>query len=373
MIMKYNVVIVGAGLAGSVSARILAESGYKVLVIEKERNVGGQCFDYKDEAGITIHKHGPHIFHTKMKHVWDFVNQYSEFSNYQHRVLSFANGNMVEFPINRNTIKDALGVELSNDQVNDFLKSEVQKSKFNNPPKSYRDAVISQVGERLYELFFEQYTKKQWKTDPENLSAELASRIPVRNNNDSRYFTDMYQGIPLGGYTKMVQNLLDHSGIHLLLGCNYFDVKESINSQLVVYTGELDRFFNFKYGKLTYKSVRIVLKTFDDVEFQPAPVVNYPNDYDWTRITEFKKLTGEKSPKTTVCFEYPSDEGHPFYTLPDKENTERRELYMNPMKELEEKNTHLFIGRLAEYKYYNMDQVIDIAIKKTQEWIKRQS
>lgn len=362
--MRYDIIIVGCGLAGTTAARLLADKGYKILIVEKEKNIGGQCFDYKDKHGITIHKYGPHIFHTKEKRVWDFVTKFSEFNLYQHRVLSYADGNFIEFPINRNTINQVFGKNLSNKEVNAFLATEIEKSNFNTPYLSFRDAIVSQVGEKLYSLFFENYTKKQWNTNPENLSPKLAFRIPIRTNNDSRYFTDPYQGMPTHGYTNMMQQMLNHPNIHILLGCDYFEKSKELESDFVIYTGELDRYFNFKYGELEYRSVRIELKTFDKEQFQPAPVVNYPNDYEWTRITEFKQLTDEKSDKTTICYEYPLTKGHSFYIVPTKENLEKREKYMNEVEKLESSGKYLFIGRLAEYKYYNMDNVISATMDK---------
>ncbi|MBF0574907.1 UDP-galactopyranose mutase [Dysgonomonas sp. GY617] len=367
--MLYDIVIIGSGLAGATSARVLAENGFKVLVVEKERNIGGQCFDYKDSNNITVHKYGPHIFHTKEKRVWDFVTQFSEFNHFQHSVLSYSEGNFVEFPINRITINKIFGLQLSCNEVEDFLIGEVKRSTFNTPHISFRDVIVSQVGERLYSMFFENYTKKQWNTDPENLSPELAFRIPIRTNNDSRYFTDMYQGIPKDGYTKMISNMLDHSNIQILLGCDYFSKKGEIKSNLTIYTGELDRFFDYKFGELEYRSVRIELKTYDTKQFQPAPVVNYPNDYDWTRTTEFKQLTGEVSDKTTICYEYPLAKGHAFYTVPTKENNDKRLKYMHEVAQLESLGKFLFIGRLAEYRYYNMDNVIAATLDKVNNWL----
>ncbi|MDR0604906.1 MAG: UDP-galactopyranose mutase [Bacteroidales bacterium] len=367
----YKVVIIGCGLSGATSARLLAEQGYKVLVIEQKKHISGQVYDYKNECGITLHQYGPHIFHTKLKHVWDFVNRFSEFSNFQHKVLSFVDGNFVPFPINRQTINQLFGENLTTKDVPVFLQKEVDKAQYNSSLVSFRDAVVSQVGERLYALFFEKYTEKQWNCNPDTLSSDLAGRIPVRDNNDCRYFSDKYQGIPVKGYTAMINKMLDHENIHLLLGCDYEHIKDQLSTQLLIYTGELDRFFDYKHGKLAYRSVKIEFRTYEQELFQLAPVVNYPNDYDYTRITEFKQMTGEKSEKTTVCYEYPSADGLPFYTVPNKENQHLREQYMQEVAQLEMTGKYLFIGRLAEYKYYNMDLAIDSAIKRVQQWINR--
>ncbi|NUU95863.1 UDP-galactopyranose mutase [Marinitoga sp. 1135] len=368
--MKYEIVIVGAGLAGATAARLLAEKGKKVLVIEQHKHIAGHCHDYKNEHGITVHTYGPHIFHTKNKKVWDFVNRFTEFHYYQHKVLSYAEGKLIPFPINRDTLKEVFGIEIGTHEVKEFLEKEVKKSKFNNPPKNFRDAVVSQVGERLYEMFFKNYTIKQWERDPEELSAEIAKRIPVRENRDDRYFSDQYQGIPKHGYTKMVENMLDHENISLLLGADYFEVNDLFESELTIYTGELDRFFDYKYGKLEYRSLELKFKTFDKEYYQPVATVNYPNDYDWTRITEFKHFLDEKSNKTTVCFEYPKAEGEPYYVVMTEDNMEKRKKYMEEVEKLEKTGKYIFVGRLAEYKYYNMDQVIEKSIERVEEYLK---
>jgi UDP-galactopyranose mutase len=368
--MKYDILIVGAGLAGSTAARILAENGKKVLIVEKHKHIAGHCHDYKNEYGITVHKYGPHIFHTKNKEVWDFVNRFTEFHYYQHKVLSYVEGKLIPFPINRDTLKEIFGIDIGTHEVKEFLEKEVKKSTFNNPPKNFRDAVVAQVGERLYELFFKNYTIKQWERDPEELSPEIAKRIPIRENRDDRYFSDQYQGIPKYGYTKMVEKMLDHENISLLLGADYFEIKDLFESELTIYTGELDKFFDYKYGELEYRSLELVLKTYDKEYYQPVATVNYPNDYDWTRITEFKHFLDEKSQKTTVCFEYPKAKGEPYYIVMTEDNMKKREQYMKEVKKLEESGKYIFVGRLAEYKYYNMDQVIESSKKKIEEYLK---
>ena len=360
----FDVVVVGAGLAGSTAARVLAEQGKKVLIVERHRHIAGHCHDAKNEAGITIHTYGPHIFHTNNKEVWDFAGRFTEFHYFQHRVLSYADGRFIPFPIHADTINEVFGTDISAPEVPEFLASLVRASSFNTPPQTFRDAIVSQVGEKFYSLFFENYTRKQWARDPALLSMEVAARIPVRANRDGRYFSDRYQGIPARGYTAMVQSMLDHPNISVMLGADWFAMKDEFDADLTIFTGELDSFFNEKYGKLEYRSLDLVLKTFDRARYQPAAVVNYPNDYDWTRITEYKYFLDEDSPKTTVCFEYPASQGEPYYIVMTKENMERRELYMKEVEALEKTGRWLFIGRLAEYKYYNMDQVIAAAMQK---------
>jgi len=362
--MRNQVIVVGSGLSGSTAARILAEAGYKVLIIEKRKHIGGNVYDYKNEHNITVHKYGPHIFHTNYKDVWNFINKFAEFHYYQHKVLSYVEGKYVPFPINLDTIKEIFGVNISVNEMEEFLKKEVEKSIYNDPPKNFRDVVVSQVGERLYEYFFKNYTIKQWEKNPEELSPEVAKRIPIRISRDDRYFSDKYQGIPKGGYTNLINKMLDHENISIMLGVDFFEVRDLFKPKLLVYTGELDRFFDYAHGKLEYRSLRFDCKNYDMKYYQPVAVVNYPNDYDYTRVTEYKHFLGENSEKTTVCFEYPKSEGIPYYVVLTKDNEAKREKYMKEVEKLEKTGEFLFIGRLAEYKYYNMDQAIKAAIEK---------
>lgn len=341
----FDVVVVGAGLSGVTAARILAEAGYKVLVIERYKHIAGHCHDFKHSTGITVHSYGPHIFHTNDRMVWDFVNKFTRFRYYQHRVLSYVEGRFVPFPINRDTLVELFGINLATYEVEEFLQREVKKSKFNTPPKNFRDVIVSQVGEKLYELFYKNYTIKQWGRDPEELTPEVAKRIPVRSNRDGRYFSDKYQGIPVEGYTKMVERMINHQNISLMLGVDYLEVSDLFMPKLTVYTGELDRFFGYAYGKLEYRSLRLETQVLDQEFYQDVAVVNYPNDYDWTRITEYKHFLGERSERTVVCYEYPESEGEPYYVVPTAENMERREKYMREVKKLEKaESTYLLEG-----------------------------
>ncbi len=363
----FDVVIVGAGLAGITCARILSEKNKKVLIVERNKHIAGHCHDYKNENGITIHTYGPHIFHTNQRDVWEFVNKFTAFDYYQHRVLSYADGTYYPFPINLDTLSMVFGKDIGTYSVKELLASEAGKAAFNNPPINFRDQVVSQVGEKLYDMFFKNYTIKQWGRDPELISAEVAKRIPVRDNRDDRYFSDTYQGIPKFGYTHLAESMIDHENISVLTGADYFDVRENFNPSLTIYTGELDRFFNYEFGELEYRSLKLDLRTYDRESYQQTAVVNYPNDYDWTRITEYKKLTNETSTKTTVCFEYPLPKGEPYYVVMTDENMKKRNLYLEQVRKLESSGKYLFIGRLAEYKYYNMDQVIAASMKKVQD------
>ncbi|HEU23952.1 MAG: UDP-galactopyranose mutase [Mesoaciditoga sp.] len=368
--MKY-VLVVGAGLGGATAARILAEANYRVFIVEKLGYVGGHSHDEVNEDGILVHTYGPHIFHTKSKDLFDFLSRFTQWHYYQHRVLSYVDGMYVPFPINRDTIAQIFGIELESEMVEGFLKKEVANSTFSNPPLNFEDAVVSQIGRRLYEKFYMNYTRKQWNMEPSKLSAEVAKRIPVRFNRDGRYFSDQYQGLPLYGYTKMIERMLDHPKISVITNCDYFELRSELKPVSTFYTGRLDDFFDRMYGELEYRSLRLEFKTYQKEFFQSAGVINYPNDYDWTRITEFKYMTGQRSDLTTVCYEYPLDKGEPYYIVMDEKNMQRRALYVNEAEKLENTGEFLFIGRLAEYRYYNMDEVVGRAIEKTEEWLRR--
>ncbi len=363
-------VVAGAGLAGCSAARILAEHAYNVFVIEKRNEIGGNCHDIKNALGITVHSYGPHIFHTGNQAVWGFVNRFAAFNSYEHRVLSCVEGKMVPFPVNLDTINQALGVTLRDDQeVAAFLAEEVKQSQVNiEKIESFRDAIVAQVGQRLYDLFFRNYTQKQWQRSPEKLSKDLAGRIPIRTNHNDRYFpdSDLFQGLPIGGYTQLCERMLAHPNIRLLKNTDYFEYSRNNAAELTVYTGQLDQFFDYTEGELQYRSV---IFDFEDIEkeaYQPAAVVNYPNEHAFTRITEFKKMTLETSKGTTICKEYPSASGVPCYVLPDEENQRIREKYLLKTKSLEAAGQVCFVGRLAEYRYYDMDDVVAAVMEKLQ-------
>lgn len=364
----YEVIVAGAGLAGATAANLLASSGLKVLVAEKRLHVAGNCFDYKNDYGITVHRYGPHIFHTSDENVWRYVSGFSKFRPYQHRVLSYIKGSFVPFPINLDTVNSVFGLELDEAGLKEFFRAEVARSVFRQPAENFRDVVVSQVGERLYELFFKNYTLKQWQQDPEKLAPEVAQRIPVRFDREDRYFQDKYQGIPQAGYARLVEDMLAHPGITVQLGQDYFDSKDRISARLTVYTGKLDAFFDCRFGELGYRSVALRFEDLDCAVHQPAAVVNYPNDQDWTRITEFKYFLDEKATKTTVLYEYPQAQGEPFYVTMTADNIRKRDCYIREAAKLEATGRYLFLGRLAEYKYYNMDQVIAAAMEKVRTW-----
>jgi UDP-galactopyranose mutase len=347
--IKYDFLIIGAGITGITISRILAESGKRVLIVERRNHIGGNCYDCHDENGILIHKYGPHIFHTNYKEVWDFLSQFTEWSSYQHKVRAYVDGKLVPFPINLDTVNYIYNQNFDSAQMVAYL--ETVKIPVNNM-KNSRDAVITKIGTDLYEKFYKNYTLKQWGIPAEELDASVCQRIPVRFNTDDRYFDDKYQGIPIPGYTKLFEKMLSNENIHLQLDRDYRDVQNAINYKKLVCTGPIDEFFNFCYGKLGYRSLSFNFKNYTTDSFQDYAVINYPNDYDFTRITEYKKITGQKADSTTVSREYPGSEGEPFYPMPTEKNYNIYKLYMEKNKK--EKNV-VFAGRLGTYRYLNMD------------------
>lgn len=353
----FDYLIVGAGLAGAVLAeRLATQAGKKIILIDKRNHVGGNTFDYFNEEGILVHKYGPHIFHTNSREVFEYLGQFTDWRPYEHRVLASVDGLLVPIPINLNTINELYGLQLNSQQVDAFLSSKAEKI---NQVLTSEDVVVSKVGRELYEKFFRGYTRKQWDLDPSELDASVTARIPTRNNRDNRYFTDKYQAIPLHGYTNMFLNMLDHPNIKIMLNTDFKEIERDIRFNKLIFTGPVDYFYDYCYGKLPYRSLGFQFETREQEIFQPSGTVNYPNEHPFTRITEFKYLTGQKHPKTTIVYEYPKSEGDPYYPVPRRENA----LIYNKYHLLasQEKNVY-FAGRLATYKYYNMDQVVAQAL-----------
>ncbi len=355
--MKFKYVVVGAGLAGlTIAERIANVLDEKVLVIEKRNHIGGNVYDSYNEDGILIHNYGPHIFHTNDKGVYNYLSQFSQWNVFWHRVLSYVDGNLVPMPISVETINKLYNLNLSTDEIEEFL---AQKAVQVSDVTTSKDVAISKVGIDIYEKMFKNYTIKQWGVDPAELDTSVISRIPVRLDRDTRYFADKYQGMPSHGYTKLCENMIENKNIKIMLNTDYKEVIEDINYEKLIYTGPTDYFYDYKYGKLAYRSIDFKFETYVKDSYQKAPVVNYPNDYDFTRITEFKKLTGQEHHKTTILKEYPCSDGEPYYPFPTKEHKENFAKYETDMKE--EKDV-IFIGRLAQYRYYNMDAVVRSAL-----------
>jgi UDP-galactopyranose mutase len=349
----FDYIIVGAGFAGCVMAERLANvADQKVLVVERRNHIGGNAYDFYDKHGILVHKYGPHIFHTNSRKVFDYLSRFTPWRTYEHRVLGSVDGQLVPVPINLDTLNKLYGLNLNSDQATQFFAARAES--FTNIRTS-EQSVVSQVGRELYEKFFRGYTRKQWDLDPSELDASVAARIPVRTNRDDRYFTDTYQSMPLYGYTRMFQKMLDHPNIKILLNTDYKEVIDVIPYKSMIYTGPIDSYFDYCYGKLPYRSIDFKFETFERETFQPTGTINFPNEHAYTRITEFKYLTGQKHSKTSIVYEYPQAEGDPYYPIPRAENAELYKKYRDLAAVLT--NTH-FTGRLGTYKYYNMDQVV---------------
>jgi UDP-galactopyranose mutase len=349
----FDFLIVGAGFAGAVLAeRLATQAGKKVLIVDKRNHIGGNTYDYYNKEGILVHKYGPHIFHTNSREIYDYLGKFTTWRPYEHRVLASVDGMLVPIPINLNTINTLYGLNLCSDEVDNFLCSRAEKKE---RIVTSEDVVVNKVGRDLYEKFFKNYTKKQWDLDPSELDASVAARIPTRNNRDNRYFTDKYQGMPLDGYTKMFENLLSHPNIKVMLNTDYKEIHGVIPYRQMIYTGPIDYYFDYCYGKLPYRSIEFKFETIETDTFQPTGTVNYPNEHPYTRITEFKYLTGQKHAKTTIVYEYPKADGDPYYPVPRPENAELYKKYQ--LLAAGTKNVY-FTGRLGTYKYYNMDQVV---------------
>jgi UDP-galactopyranose mutase len=352
----FDYLIVGAGFAGSVLAERLASTGKKVLVCDKRPHIGGNAYDHYNDAGILVHKYGPHIFHTNSREVFEYLSRFTEWRSYQHRVLASVDGMLVPIPINLDTINKLYGLNLTSFQVEEFFASVAEPRE---QVRTSEDVVISKVGRELYEKFFRNYTRKQWGLDPSELDASVTARVPTRTNRDDRYFTDTYQAMPLHGYTRMFENMLDHPNIKIMLNCDYRDVERMIPYREMVYTGPVDAFFDYRYGKLPYRSLEFKHETHNQEVFQSAPVVNYPNEQLYTRVTEFKYLTGQDHKQTSIVYEFPRAEGDPYYPVPRRENAE---IYAKYKTLADSTPSVYFVGRLATYKYYNMDQIVAQAL-----------
>jgi UDP-galactopyranose mutase len=349
----FDYLIVGAGFAGSVLAERLARgSNKKVLVCDRRNHIGGNAYDHYNDAGVLVHKYGPHIFHTNSREVFEYLSQFTEWRSYQHRVMAHVDGQLVPMPINLDTINKLYGLNLTSFQLEEFFASVAEPVE---QVKTSEDVVVSKVGRELYEKFFRNYTRKQWGLDPSELDASVTARVPTRTNRDARYFTDSYQAMPLHGYTRMFERMLDHPNIKVMLNCDYREIESEVSYGEMIYTGPVDAFFDYRYGKLPYRSLEFKHETHDREQFQTAPVVNYPNEHLYTRITEFKYLTGQEHSKTSVVYEFPQAEGDPYYPVPRKENAELYAKY----KALADATPDVhFVGRLATYRYYNMDQIV---------------
>jgi UDP-galactopyranose mutase len=348
----FDYLVVGAGYAGSVLAERLARgSGKQVLIIDRRPHVAGNAYDYYNESGLLVHKYGPHIFHTNSREVFDYLSNFTEWRPYEHRVLASVDGQLVPIPINLDTVNRLYGLHLSSFELQEFFDSVAEA----RPEiRTSEDVVVSKIGRQLYEKFFRNYTRKQWDLDPSELDASVTSRVPVRLNRDDRYFADTYQSMPLNGYTCMFENLLDHPNIKIMLNTDYREIVNFISFREMIFTGPVDEFFEYRFGKLPYRSIQFRFETLNEALHQPVAVINYPNEHLYTRSTEFKHLTGQQHAKTSLVYEYPCADGDPYYPIPRPENAE---IYQKYKALADQTEGVYFAGRLATYKYYNMDQV----------------
>lgn len=354
----YDYLIVGAGFAGSVLAeRLAAGLGKRVLLIDRRPHIGGNAYDHLDDHGILVHRYGPHIFHTNAPRIVEYLSRFTAWRPYEHRVLAEVDGQRVPIPINRTTLNRLYGLELDEQQAGAFLAARAEPVA---EIRTSEDVVVSQIGRELYEKFFRGYTRKQWGLDPAQLDRSVTARVPTRTDDDDRYFTDSFQQMPLHGYTRMFERMLDHPNIEVRLSTDLRQLDQKVRYRQLVYTGPIDEYFGHCYGPLPYRSLRFRHETLDCEQLQPVAVVNYPDEQvPWTRITEYKHLTGQRHAKTSVTYEYPCAEGEPYYPIPRPENAA---LYKRYQALADAIPRVTFLGRLGTYRYYNMDQVVGQAL-----------
>ncbi|MDX6804939.1 UDP-galactopyranose mutase [Terrihabitans rhizophilus] len=353
----FDWLIVGAGFAGSVLAeRLATERGDKVLVIDRRPHIGGNAYDRYDDAGILMHQYGPHIFHTNSRQIFEHLSQFTEWRPYEHKVLAEVDGVLVPIPINLDTVNTLYGLDLTSEELEAWFAERAEPV---DEIRTSEDVVVSKVGRELYEKFFRGYTRKQWGVDPSELDKSVTARVPTRTNRDDRYFGDEFQVMPLHGYTRMFENMLNHPNIKVMLQTDFAEIRDEIAYDRLIFTGPIDEFFDFRFGKLPYRSLSFDHQTLDTEWHQPVAVVNYPQTQDYTRVTEYKHLTGQQSARTTLTYEYPADVGDPYYPIPRPENAELFKKYEALAKETPDV---WFVGRLATYRYYNMDQVVGQAL-----------
>ena len=353
----FDWLIVGAGFAGSVLAeRLASRLGHKVLVIDKRPHIGGNAYDCLDVSGVLIHQYGPHIFHTNSEMIFRYLSKFTQWRPYEHRVLASVDGKLLPIPINLDTVNRLYGLSLTSEELEGFFAARAEPVE---QIRTSEDVVVSRVGRDLYEKFFRGYTRKQWGVDPSELDKSVTARVPTRTDRDDRYFTDKFQAMPAEGYTRMFERMVRHPNIKLMLGTDFAEVRDAVLYRRLIYTGPIDEFFGFRFGKLPYRSLRFVHKRLDKTWHQPVGVVNYPQDREYTRVTEYKHLTGQQHPTTSITYEYPRSEGDPYYPVPRPENADLFKRYEQLARSMEDV---WFVGRLATYRYYNMDQVVGQAL-----------
>jgi len=358
--MTWDYLIVGAGFAGSVLAeRLASQRGASCLVIDRRPHIGGNAYDHYDAGGVLLHAYGPHYFRTNSERIVAYLSQFTEWHEVEYRILSWTGGRYWQFPINLNTFEQLIGRASTSEEMERTLAAwRVPIAK----PKNSEEMILSQVGERLYEMFFKNYTRKQWRRDPRELDASVCGRIPIRTNRDDRYLSEKFQALPKDGYTAMFRKMLAHPKIEARLKTDYREVRAQVPHRHLIFTGPVDEYFDHCFGPLPYRSLRFEPETLAQEFFQPAVQVNYPNDHDFTRIVEIKHATGQRLPATTIVREYPEDFGpgrEPYYPIPAPDT---RALYERYAERAAMESKVSFVGRLATYRYYNMDQVVGMAL-----------
>ena len=358
--MTWDYLIVGAGFAGAVLAeRLASQRGATCLVIDKRAHIAGNAYDRYDAAGVLVHSYGPHYFRTNSDRIVAYLSQFTEWHHVDYKILSWTDGRYWQFPINLNTFEQLLGRPSTSGEMERTL------AEWRVPivsPKNSEEVIISQIGRRLYEMFFKNYTRKQWQRDPSELDASVCGRIPVRTNRDDRFVSDKFQALPKDGYTAMFRRMLAHPNIEVRLNTDYREARKEVQFRHLIYTGPVDEYFDHCFGPLPYRSIRFEEETLPVEYHQPAMQVNYPNDHDYTRVVEMKHATGQKLPVTTIVREYPQAYGpghEPYYPIPAPDARAQYERYA-VLAEQERGVT--FVGRLATYRYYNMDQVVGMAL-----------
>ena len=357
---KFDFLIVGAGFAGAVLAeRIASQIGKTCLIVERRNHIGGNAYDHYDEAGILLHNYGPHYFRTNSQRIIDYLSRFTDWLAVEYKILSWTNGRHWQFPINLNTFEQLIGRPSTSEEMEKTLAE--WRVNIENP-KNSEEVIVSQVGWKLYEMFFKNYTRKQWRRDAKDLDPSVCGRIPIRTNRDDRYLSERFQALPKEGYTAMFERMLDNPKIEVRLNTDFRDAREQVAYDHLIYTGPIDEYFDHCFGALPYRSLLFKPETLSREYFQPAMQVNYPNDYDFTRIVEIKHATGQKVSSTTIVREYPQDFGpgrEPYYPIPAPD---ARALYSKYTALAAQERKVSFVGRLATYRYYNMDQVIGSAL-----------
>lgn len=349
--------IVGAGFAGSVLAeRLASQRGERVLVVDRRHHIAGNAHDRYNDDGLLIHDYGPHIFHTNSDAILAYLSQFTTWRPYEHRVVGRVDGMLVPIPINLDTINTLYGLDLTSAELTAWFAERAEKVEVISTSE---DVVVSVVGRELYEKFYQGYTRKQWGLDPSQLDKSITARVPIRTNRDDRYFTDTHQCMPQHGYTRMFERMLDHPNIAVMLGTDYRDIAAATPHKRLIYTGRIDEYFDFRFGKLPYRSLRFDHETLDQEWALPTGTTNYPQTEDFTRISEYKHMTGQVHPKTAITREFPVAEGDPYYPILHPESAAMFKRY----EALATATPNVwFVGRLATFRYYNMDQVTGQAL-----------